>query len=140
MELAIHHVAFAIDNDEICFEHQYRIIRSARRRAELILMKSAARLKGCRSFHELHSLLNGLLMPVPGLGEMYIYDATVRMGAFLNLYPTLVYLHRGTRDGARALGMDVKRPYLEIRDLPKELRRMSAGDLESFLCIFKGRF
>ena len=140
MELAIHHVAFATDDEDVCFEHQYRIIRPARRRAEAILIEAAARLEECRSFHELHTLLTDRLMPVPGLGEMYIYDAAVRMGAFLNLSPTLVYLHCGTRDGARALGMDVKRPFLEIRNLPKELRGISAGDLESFLCIFKNRF
>jgi hypothetical protein len=46
-------------------------------------------------------------------------------GAFLDLSPEFVYLHCGTRDGARALGL---------------LRCLSADDLESFLCTFKDRF
>jgi len=141
MGRAIHHVAHAIDDQGICFSHQFRILRSARPVAAAILLENSPQLKACTSFHELHGFLESLLYPVYGLGEMYIYDAALRMGAFLNLSPEFIYLHRGTRDGARALRLNVRgRPYLEIRELPKELHCLSADDLESFLCAFKDRF
>ncbi len=113
--LAIHHVAMAVDGDDRCFDHQFHIVQPARRRAKTVLTQSEARILACRSFHELHSLFLELLSPIKGLGEMYIYDASLRMGAYLRLTPDFVYLHRGTRWGAQALGIDVRRrrPYLE---------------------------
>jgi hypothetical protein len=140
VELAIHHAALAIDGDDRCFDHQFRIIRSARRHAQTILSHAVARMRACKTFHELHSLLKGLLSPVRGLGEMYVYDAALRMGAFLSLSPEFVYLHRGTRTGAKALGLDVKREYLEQHELPDALRALPPDDIESFLCIFKNQF
>jgi len=143
--LAIHHVAMAVDGDDRCFDHQFHIVQPARRRAKTVLTQSEARILACRSFHELHSLFLELLSPIKGLGEMYIYDASLRMGAYLRLTPDFVYLHRGTRWGAQALGIDVRRrrPYLEKKELPEALRTLSADNLESFLCIYwdqLGRF
>jgi hypothetical protein len=140
MELAIHHVAMAVDGDERCFDHQCRINQSARRQAKAILTAAADKLKACTSFHELHALLVESLSPVWGLGELYIYDAALRLGAFLRHAPRFVYLHAGTRAGAKALGLDSKREYLEKRELPPSLRKLSADEIESFLCIYRDRF
>jgi hypothetical protein len=138
MGLAIHHVAMAIDGDDRCFDHQFHIVQPARRRAKIVLHQAERRILSCRSFHELHSLFLELLSPIKGLGEMYIYDASLRMGAYVKMSPDFVYLHRGTRWGARALGIDVSRgrPYLEKKELPEPLRKLSADNLESFLCIY----
>ena len=136
MGLAIHHVAMAIDGNDRCFDHQFHIVQPARRRAKTVLTQSEARILACRSFHELHSLFVELLSPIKGLGEMYIYDASLRMGAYVKLRPDFVYLHRGTRWGAKALGLNVRRPYIEKRELPGVLHTLSADDLESFLCIY----
>jgi hypothetical protein len=138
MGLAIHHVAMAVDGDGRCFDHQFHIVQPARRRAKTVLHQAESKILTCRSFHELHSLFLELLSPIKGLGEMYIYDAALRMGAYVKLSPDFVYLHRGTRWGARALGIDVSRgrPYVEKKELPEALRKLSADNLESFLCIY----
>jgi hypothetical protein len=138
--LAIHHAALAIDEQEKCFDHQALIIPSARQKAKEILTRESARLDAVRSFDELHVLVDELLSPVRGIGELYIYDAALRLGAYLRLLPERVYLHRGTRDGARALGLDVSRPYLEIHETPAALQTLSADAIESFSCIFRNRF
>jgi len=50
-------------------------------------------------------LIDTALEPIPGLGELYVYDTTLRIGAKLNLFPDKVYLHAGTRLRERALGL-----------------------------------
>lgn len=137
LDLAIHHAALAVDDQGRCFDHQFRIRRPARREAKQVLLAARKTIKASRSFEELHRQLNELLSPIRGIGEMYVYDAAVRLGAFLHLRPDCVYLHAGTREGARNLGLNVSKPYLELKDLPKELRGMTADDVETFLCVFK---
>jgi hypothetical protein len=139
--LVIHHVTLAIDENDRSFDHQFRIKRSARPIAKQRLTKAVKRLKACRSFDALHSLLESLLSDIYGIGEMYIYDAAQRLGAYLGLSPVRVYLHAGVRNGAKARGLQTKRRHtLEISELPKALRALSGDDIENFLCIYKSRF
>ena len=51
--------------------------------------------------------------------------------------PERVYLHRGTRKGARALGLDWRADSLDPRVLPKELADLEPREIEDFLCIYK---
>jgi hypothetical protein len=51
-----------------------------------------------------------------------------------------VHLHRGTRTGARALGLDTSRSFLKPTDLPKEIRSLRPHEIEDFLCIYKHHF
>jgi hypothetical protein len=139
MGLAIYHVAMAVDGNDRCFDHQFHITQPARRKAKQVLQQIEAQMQACRSFHALHSLFLHHLTPVRGLGEMYIYDAALRMGAYLRLYPFYIYLHRGTRVGAKALGLVVNRPYLERTELPKDLQVLSADNIETFLCMYRNQ-
>ena len=41
--------------------------------------------------------------------------SSFRIGAKINLFPTKVYLHAGTRRGARALGLDDRAKHQIIR-------------------------
>jgi hypothetical protein len=141
--LAIHHVAMAIDGNDRCFDHQFHITQPARRKAKQVLTLLEKPMKACETFDELHTLFLRHLSPIRGLGEMYIYDAALRMGAHLKLAPDFVYLHRGTRVGAKALGITVNRSHIEKSAFPKALRALSADEIETFLCIYRnqlGRF
>lgn len=80
LDLVIHHVALAVDEHGRCFDHQFRIRRSARREAERVLLESRNTIRKSRSFDDLHRQLEHLLLPIQGIGEMYIYDAAVRLG------------------------------------------------------------
>lgn len=137
-ESVVYHAATATDEDGHCFDHQFRILRAARPQAETVLTAANSRLNACKAFHELHALMDNLLRPIFGLGELYIYDTALRIGAYLNLTPRFVYLHAGTREGARALGLGQNRAYLEVDELPAPIRVLSADEAESFLCIYKG--
>jgi hypothetical protein len=53
------------------------------------------------------------------------------------LRPNHAYLHRGTRAGARALGLDSRQDKLLVKCLPPVLRRLSPEEVEDFLCRYK---
>jgi len=140
LELAINHAAFAINRHEKRFGHQRRIPLAPLRRAKGLLIAAGSTLRFCRSFHELHTLLASIFTPVRGLGELYVYDTALRLGSFLKLSPEHVYLHAGTRAGARALGLSLSEGFVRVSSLPKAIQVLEPQEIEDFLCIYKARF
>lgn len=140
IELAVYHASLAINGNNKRFSHQYRIPLTALKRAEALLITFASKLRGFNTFHELQVFLGDLLLSVQGLGELYVYDTALRLGSFLKLSPQYVYLHAGTRTGARALGLNVSEGFLSVSSLPKEIRNLAPHEIEDFLCIYKGHF
>ena len=76
---------------------------------------------------------------VRGFGELAWYDTAFRIGVRLGHLPTRVYLHAGTRKGAKALGLAAGREYLDRSELPPPLRALQPDEIEDFLCMFKAR-
>lgn len=120
--------------------HQRRIpghvLQESRRR---LLLKLPA-LKQARSFDTVYDLVSSTISPIPGIGELAVYDTALRIGAHLGLEPEKVYLHAGTRVGAAKLGLPSTSGYLEISQFPAELRRLKPHEIEDVLCIYKHRF
>jgi hypothetical protein len=58
----------------------------------------------------------------------------------LNLFSRTVYLHAGTRTGARALGFAARAATLDVSELPAEFHALEPHEVEDVLCIFKGKF
>jgi hypothetical protein len=54
----------------------------------------------------------------------------------LGYKPKYVYLHRGTREGARAMQKDVNRTYIPKKEFP-EFQKLETYDIENILCIYK---
>ena len=77
------------------FPHQRRLRKTNLRQACESLLTNEKRIKQCKDFDELFTLLDRLLGPTKGIGELYIYDVALRIGARLGFLPTKVYLHRG---------------------------------------------
>jgi hypothetical protein len=94
----------------------------------------------CKTFDELFAMVSQIVTPIPWLGELYAYDTSLWIGASRGLLPDAVYMHSGTRDGARALGIDRKEVRLDPRCLPRELRGLSPRHIEDVLCIYKDAF
>ena len=59
------------------------------------------------TFDTLHDRLVSLRFK--GIGPLIVYDTAFRLAAKLRLEPRLVYLHRGTREGAVLLGFSKNR-------------------------------
>lgn len=122
----------------IRYSHQRRIPAQALEHAHELLRR--AHVDRCGSFAELHELIAALIGGIYRIGELTTYDIATRIGAYLRLRPERVYLHAGTRIGARALGLPASQPSLAIAQLPVELHELSAAEIEDFLCIFNSCF
>ena len=137
---AIDIAARAINRHGRRYSHQYRIRRQAIAEAKAALMAAQHELARARSFDAVHDIVTQQLREVDGVGELYRYDTSFRIGVYLGVFPTRVYLHAGTRAGARALGLDCSKPALEMSELPVPLHRRKPHEVEDILCIFKDRF
>lgn len=115
--------------------HQYRLKKSNLKK---VLYRLRNRnVAACLTFHELFELVEDAIGGIKGIGELMIYDTTHRLGAHLGLPPEKVYLHAGVRVGAVALGFDKSRKWLELSELPRPFRRLTAQQLEDCFCIYK---
>ncbi|MFM2295888.1 MAG: hypothetical protein RLZZ350_2301 [Verrucomicrobiota bacterium] len=117
--------------------HLRRITKKALARGCKVLLSHQQKLKGCKKFDEIYQIVSAVVSATAGLGEMYAYDVALRIGASQQIFPDKVYLQRGTRKGAEALGLDAKVQTIELADFPAELRRLKPCEIEDFLCIFK---
>ena len=119
------------------YHHQRRLPSALLRFAMKQLQ--AARLEQTADFDELHQRVNQAIGSLHGIGELTVYDTALRIGARLGFLPERVYLHSGTRVGARALGLDWRATVLDVSDLPRELRDLRPHEIEDCLCIFKDK-
>jgi hypothetical protein len=84
--------------------HQCLIPRRLLEIAEERLQAAANRLARAPDFDALHGIVQSQIESVRGIGKLMVYDIAHRIGAYLRKEPTLVYLHRGTKEGAAILG------------------------------------
>lgn len=136
-EDAIEKAALAQRPDGKRFSHQRRIPRSALVSAWKRLQAVIAELEAASTFAHLFSIVDREIAGIPKIGKLMVYDTALRIAAWRQLEPEVVYLHAGTRDGAKALGLDTRRPYIAIADIPRALRRLRPHQIEDVLCIYK---
>jgi hypothetical protein len=139
LEVAIEKAALAVNSRGKRYSHQRRLKKVALKQALGALLDESEAIKQARDFHHLFELIEGAVKEIPGIGELYVYDTAFRMGANLNLFPARIYLHAGTRRGARALGLDGIGATLKVSALPKAFRILEPHELEDVLCIFKDK-
>lgn len=122
------------------YHHQSKIHRDTYPAFYGKLMGVQALIRHSRDFDQLYSTI--ARVECFGVGELYAYDVSVRLGAFLGLSPAAVYLHAGVRAGAKELGLNVAgKVKLEWSDLPDALRQSGDFDMmEDFLCCCKSIF
>src|SRR5260370_21958140 len=117
--------------------HQYRIPLDTLRRWAEVLLRKRESMCSCRSFEALFETVENGGRALPGIGELVVYDTALRIGAYLKLEPEEVFLHRGTREGAKALGFDGGRRSIRPDELPIAFRRLKPHEIEDCLCIYK---
>jgi hypothetical protein len=137
LEAAISRAALGVDPQGRKHPHQRRIERAALQESKRRLLGHASALKDANSFHQLWQFIGREIGPIGRIGPLAVYDTALRIGAYLSLEPDKVYLHAGTRHGAKALGLQARREWLEMPDLPNALKALSAREAEDFLCIYK---
>jgi hypothetical protein len=137
LEAAVENAALAKNRVGKRHSHQRRLKKVALEEAKNSLLRNLEVISRSRDFDELFTMVERIVEPINGIGELYVYDTSLHIGAKMNLYPTLVYLHAGTRIGAQALGFDGKSRTLEMSALPEELHILAPHEVEDLLCIFK---
>ncbi len=119
------------------FSHQRRIPKSVLRKVERRLLAAVPTIRRANSFDDLYRIIETEILSIFGVGDLMVYDTALRIGAKLELEPSEVFLHSGTRSGARKLGVKVARRSLPVTEFPAPLRRLPAREIEDVLCIYK---
>lgn len=87
------------------------------------------------TFDALHEAVKREIASVHGIGKLMVYDIAHRIGAYLGKPPTLIYLHRGTKEGAAVLGF--RGETLDPAKLPSAFARLAPAEIEDCLRIYK---
>lgn len=132
---AIEDSALAIAPSGKRHPHQRRLKRRVLVQVKRKLLKRQKAIKACTNFDRLIKLVGRA--GGKGFGKLAIYDTALRIGSALNLLPSKMYLHAGTRQGARVLGLDISKGWIRVVDLPRPLRKLKPFELEDLLCIYK---
>lgn len=128
--------AYAKKRNGKLHRHQYKLDKSVY--PEIHDRLKRRDLAKCTTFHELFQTVKGEILSIHGVGPLMVYDTAHRLGAFLNLKPEFVYLHAGAKEGAAALGIK-KKPWISPSELPKEFRKLTPGQIEDCLCVYKDK-
>ncbi len=148
---AVERAALAEDELGYRYDHQRLIRRVAIPRARVALLSAIDAIRACATFEDLHNLIRDRVRGIYRLmhAELYWYDTPLRIGAKRELPPSdKVYLHRGTRQGARALAQALgecwalgnKVKTISRHLLPPPLRDLPGDELEDILCIYRDYF
>lgn len=137
LDAAIEKAALAVNSRGKRYSHQRRLTKAALKEALRNLLEKSDAIGQACDFDTLFRIIRATVKPIHGIGELYVYDTSLRIGAKLNLFPTKIYLHAGTRRGARALGLDGNAAALKLSPLPPEFRTLEPHEVEDVLCIFK---
>jgi hypothetical protein len=119
------------------------------RRPQELLDRAAARLAErvpafatAASFGQILDIVDKAVGHFTGLGSLYVYDTALRIGAKRDLLPTRIYLHAGTREGAKKLVDVTGRRVLDRSELiavAPAIVDLAPHEIEDVLCIYKDR-
>ena len=115
--------------------HQRRIPKTLLEQIEARLQAIRRSLARAADFAVLHRLVEEEIGGIKGIGELTVYDIAHRIGAHFGKAPRLVYLHAGTKAGARAFNIEGNS--FDPKMLPKAFSRLSPAEIEDCLCIYK---
>jgi hypothetical protein len=134
-QAAIRRAALSESPDGKRHPHQRRISRKVLEQAEAELQSIGRKLSRAVDFAALHNLVNEAILPIRGIGALAIYDIAHRIGAYFRKAPERVYLHAGTKVGARAL--NISGESIDPTVLPPPFSRLRPAEIEDCLCLCK---
>ena len=120
--------------------HQYRLKKQYLDNFYSLLIAQNSLLKKSKNFDDLFTVVDGI--KTYGISNLTKYDIAQRIGMYLKLYPTKIYVHRGTRIGAQYLIGKIKTRTITKDQLPGIFQdpELSCAEIEDILCIFKDKF
>jgi hypothetical protein len=115
--------------------HQRRIPGALLEHVEARLQGIGRKLAKAVDFAELHRAVDDEIGGMKGIGALTVYDISHRIGAHFRKSPKRVYLHAGTRTGARVF--NIGGDSIDPKFLPKAFSDLAASEIEDCLCIYK---
>jgi hypothetical protein len=138
---AINTAVMSKDKNEKKHSHQRRLQNNCLEDYAQKLLEIKNQISQVKSFNSLYILLEQ--NRIHGVGELLIYDVSVRIGEYLKIYPETIYIHAGTKTGLQNL-LKRKIPEKQIKKemLPEPFcsSDLTPGQLEDFFCIYKDIF
>jgi hypothetical protein len=117
--------------------HQHLVGKVRLEAAKVLLLAKSRELTDASSFEEILAIVEAARRQIHGFGELAVYDTSLRISAFLEKLPMVVYLHAGTKVGCRALGVSTRGGKVEMSRLPPAIQTLMPYQAEDFLCIYK---
>jgi hypothetical protein len=134
---AIQRVALACDSSGKRLPHQCRLLTSVIPAASSRLCASSRRLFSVCSFDDLFMEVQACIGTIDGVGPLYVYDTSLRLGAFQKLWPTQVYLHAGAREGAKFLLGAISTRSVPLSLFPSDFHALLPYEMENLLCCYR---
>lgn len=131
-----------LDNRWKRHPHQRLISKEAANKAIKTLLLYSSKISNANDFCSLHLLIKDYIGNINGIGDLYIYDTALRIGACLRKEPEKVYLHSGSLKGAINLleKRNVKKLILKNTDFPDAFQGLKPYEIEHILCIYRNNF
>lgn len=126
--------AQAVTSSGAKHKHQWRIPPATLATFAANLTRRRDEIMAANSFAQLFAILDAA--KPAGVGELTVYDTAVRIGHGQNLQPDAVYLHAGTRKGAKRLNLGVRRSFIPHAEIPTDFAGLSAAEVEDVLCTY----
>lgn len=117
--------------------HQRRLRKHVIPEAYPLLLAQASQLERSQSFDDLLSKIETVLANVSGAGDLYLYDTALRIGTYLGLQPSRVFLQTGARAGAKKLSLGHQKRSLPLSAFPEPFQALEPFEMENVLCIYK---
>ncbi len=99
-------------------------------------------IRKCEDFDSILGVISSI--QIKGIAELTKYDVSLGISSSFGMYPDKVYLHAGTKEGARNLGLIKKghpKKHLALGDIEEGLfDDLKPYEIEDFLCIYKDKF
>jgi hypothetical protein len=141
LDNAIYFAAIAKNGKGKKHGHQKRLKKKVLAKYADNLLERKRDIKRVKTFDQLYAIATESANK--GIGKLTIYDTAHRISKFLNVVPDKIYLHAGTKAGAKKLlGQIGRMEYITKLDLPKEfqIQDLTEEEIEDILCIYKKLF
>ncbi|NOQ31448.1 MAG: hypothetical protein GQ570_10020 [Helicobacteraceae bacterium] len=116
--------------------HQYRLDKDAMKKSNKKLQVHIEEIRNCKDFECIYVLISKYTEKIKGLGSLYYYDVSLRIGWYLNILPDKVHLHAGALEGAKMIDKKFKFGAYKKTDFPYELyNKLKPYQIEAFLCL-----
>ena len=138
-DLALNQAVLAVDRRGKRLSHQRRLPTQVIPKSLPLITAARSSLAKSQTFDELFDQVETILNAVPKAGDLYRYDTSLRMGAYLGLYPTRVFLQTGAYDGAREVSRGFTERSVPLSRFPEPFHSLAPFEVENLLCIYKGK-